>query len=348
MKKAFTLIELLVVIAIIAILAAILFPVFAQAKVAAKKTAALSNQKQIALGLLMYTADYDDLWPRQDGCVNNSSLNPARNNGVAGTCAPAVAGVVNGVNVEIRTGSDPFAYGVNHFAWQKWVLPYIKSVDLFFHPGKGLINVGNSWSSNGQIQGSFALNIAVTGALFTRSSATSLALGNNVRNSFWGGATTGSPNPAAQMLLMETSNPNSAAIPMLADETIFSTSHLGTATNYPWAIRETWMREFYKWSDACTNSTPFTTTASVVNTSQSNVNTSRVFGNGIQCGFVDGHAKFVNVAEFLSKTPTAAEYVQTPATSFGGRCGLPGASGNFTGAAPNMNVNYPFWGLGSN
>lgn len=60
MKKAFTLIELLVVIAIIAILAAILFPVFAQAKTAAKKTQDLSNHKQIALGHLMYASDYDD------------------------------------------------------------------------------------------------------------------------------------------------------------------------------------------------------------------------------------------------------------------------------------------------
>src|ERR1700710_1040445 len=60
MKKAFTLIELLVVIAIIAILAAILFPVFAQAKAAAKKTQCLSNTKQTSLGLQQYLNDFDD------------------------------------------------------------------------------------------------------------------------------------------------------------------------------------------------------------------------------------------------------------------------------------------------
>src|SRR5471030_2102689 len=60
MKKAFTLIELLVVIAIIAILAAILFPVFAQAKAAAKKATAISDAKQIVLGEILYTNDYDD------------------------------------------------------------------------------------------------------------------------------------------------------------------------------------------------------------------------------------------------------------------------------------------------
>lgn len=63
MKRAFTLIELLVVIAIIAILAAILFPVFAQAKVSAKKAVAVSHQKQIGLAALMYSADYEDTFP---------------------------------------------------------------------------------------------------------------------------------------------------------------------------------------------------------------------------------------------------------------------------------------------
>lgn len=61
-RRGFTLIELLVVIAIIAILAAILFPVFAQAKRAAKGAVALSGAKQIVLGQLMYSNDYDDLF----------------------------------------------------------------------------------------------------------------------------------------------------------------------------------------------------------------------------------------------------------------------------------------------
>ncbi len=62
-KRAFTLIELLVVIAIIAILAAILFPVFAQAKAAAKKTADLSNLKQVGTSANIYTGDNDDVLP---------------------------------------------------------------------------------------------------------------------------------------------------------------------------------------------------------------------------------------------------------------------------------------------
>lgn len=62
-RAGFTLIELLVVIAIIAILAAILFPVFAQAREAARKATCVSNMKQIGLGLLMYAGDYDETLP---------------------------------------------------------------------------------------------------------------------------------------------------------------------------------------------------------------------------------------------------------------------------------------------
>jgi prepilin-type N-terminal cleavage/methylation domain-containing protein len=98
-KRAFTLIELLVVIAIIAILAAILFPVFAQAKAAAKKTAALSNVKQLALGVIMYEADYDDTFPLM--------------------YVPA-PGVLDGL------GST--------YTWQNTIQPYVKNWGLFVSP----------------------------------------------------------------------------------------------------------------------------------------------------------------------------------------------------------------------
>ena len=103
MKKAFTLIELLVVIAIIAILAAILFPVFAQAKVAAKKTSALSNMKQTALGVLMYATDVDDM---------------------------AVPHYGTG------TATDPNQYH-NTDTWVGRVTPYVKNRPIFFDPTTG-------------------------------------------------------------------------------------------------------------------------------------------------------------------------------------------------------------------
>ncbi len=80
-RRGFTLIELLVVIAIIAILAAILFPVFARAREAARKSSCLSNLKQIGLGAMMYVQDYDEMYPDSrlaynplDGGANCSAI----------------------------------------------------------------------------------------------------------------------------------------------------------------------------------------------------------------------------------------------------------------------------------
>jgi prepilin-type N-terminal cleavage/methylation domain-containing protein/prepilin-type processing-associated H-X9-DG protein len=72
-NKGFTLIELLVVIAIIAILAAILFPVFAQAKRSAKNSADVSNLKQLTLGQIMYAGDFDDMFSPVNGHDNDSA-----------------------------------------------------------------------------------------------------------------------------------------------------------------------------------------------------------------------------------------------------------------------------------
>jgi len=70
-KRGFTLIELLVVIAIIAVLAAILFPVFAQAREKARAIACLSNSKQIGLALYMYIQDYDEKYPQEHPATDN-------------------------------------------------------------------------------------------------------------------------------------------------------------------------------------------------------------------------------------------------------------------------------------
>jgi len=76
------LIELLVVIAIIAILAAILFPVFAQAREKARQSACLSNMKQVGTALMMYAQDYDEALPEQPMAPRSSSVTVTRN-GVA-------------------------------------------------------------------------------------------------------------------------------------------------------------------------------------------------------------------------------------------------------------------------
>src|SRR4026208_1959709 len=86
-RTGFTLIELLVVVAIIAILAAILFPVFAQAREKARQTSCLSNMKQVGLAMNMYLGDYDETFPwstssQQSGWTWYQSLDPYIKTGV--------------------------------------------------------------------------------------------------------------------------------------------------------------------------------------------------------------------------------------------------------------------------
>lgn len=88
-RHAFTLIELLVVIAIIAILAAILFPVFARAREAARKTSCLSNTKQLGLAVMQYVQDYDEMFPGMEEIGHRGDAHPlnSRNKTVNGGSA---------------------------------------------------------------------------------------------------------------------------------------------------------------------------------------------------------------------------------------------------------------------
>jgi prepilin-type N-terminal cleavage/methylation domain-containing protein len=118
-KPAFTLIELLVVIAIIAIIAAILFPVFARAREKARQATCLSNQKQIAMAVLMYMCDNDERFPFVlDWSAN--FLMPSANTGDNGKVALPGA-----------TGQEP------QFQLVNVVAPYVKNQNVWYCPSVG-------------------------------------------------------------------------------------------------------------------------------------------------------------------------------------------------------------------
>lgn len=312
-KRAFTLIELLVVIAIIAILAAILFPVFAQARTAAKKTVAISNQKQISLGMLLYLGDNDDQYPRRSGCEPGSSLNGALNQGAIVRCG----------------GSAGFGHSMTWQTWQKYILPYTKSVDIFFHPLRQRDNT--EWNTNGQIRNSFIVNLGFIGAATTSFTTTP----------WTGGGQSGIPNPAAAALLLE--HPLHYAAPQVVNSSVNNGTGPNGATlqtGYTLAVREYWASQFLRvGSNPCQALTP---------------NERDTIGagpaGGIVLGMADGSAKFVSVEKFLADTPFSAQYLP----------GAPFPAGNFSncrtpappnvwltpGVTPNTTLNFPMWGLG--
>lgn len=121
-RRAFTLIELLVVIAIIAILAAILFPVFARARENARRSSCMSNLKQMGLAIMQYSQDYDE------------KLVP---NGV---CGPIK--LESGGNSTNGLCSAP-APGNYYHLWWSIIFPYVKNTQIFVCPSSG-----TSWSGD--------------------------------------------------------------------------------------------------------------------------------------------------------------------------------------------------------
>ncbi len=210
-RTAFTLIELLVVIAIIAILAAILFPVFAQAREKARQTACLSNSKQIGMGIMMYLNDWDETFPRNDDCIAPNPL----------PYQPSATGC-----------SGPYGQRINHYKWQYWLYPYVKNINIFFCPSRQYDQ--QAWRESGEIfDGGYALALHITGALNTWNRPPS---NWQVRNSFLGGTMAGVLRPAETMIVMEDKFP--------------ATRHYvyGPQTNqtaYPMAHRHLWELWFY-------------------------------------------------------------------------------------------------------
>jgi len=126
-NRGFTLIELLVVIAIIAILAAILFPVFARAREAARKTTCLSNVKQLALAVLMYANDYDEVLPSAGASTVDFQTAHAVRNQWLGRMAQWH------YTSEYPDGCDRRG-GLFHWQLCDLLLPYVRNLNMFNCP----------------------------------------------------------------------------------------------------------------------------------------------------------------------------------------------------------------------
>ena len=118
-KKGFTLIELLVVIAIIAILAAILFPVFAQAREKARQTSCLSNLKQIGTAIQLYVDDYDETFPFKAEKRGWPDYNTWK------------GWPLQELNYQQVEG---MGYGRTLYTWMDCVFPYIKNLNMYLCP----------------------------------------------------------------------------------------------------------------------------------------------------------------------------------------------------------------------
>jgi prepilin-type N-terminal cleavage/methylation domain-containing protein/prepilin-type processing-associated H-X9-DG protein len=128
-RRGFTLIELLVVIAIIAILAAILFPVFARAREKARQASCQSNMKQLVLGLIMYKQDYDE---------------------------KNVMDRVPTTNAATATGPYATTYGGTNYFWIDLVMPYLKNTQITLcpsdaNPGRCCFPVSRSYQPNAEM-----------------------------------------------------------------------------------------------------------------------------------------------------------------------------------------------------
>jgi prepilin-type N-terminal cleavage/methylation domain-containing protein/prepilin-type processing-associated H-X9-DG protein len=172
-KNAFTLIELLVVIAIIAILAAILFPVFAQAKAAAKNIKTVSNMKQVGTSQQLYLADYDDVYQQ--------------------------AGTMNGNGASWGTGACNASVGCP--SWDTLLMPYIKTFEIF---SSDFDQAPRTYSPFGEQRRSFRVAANVIGGWAGVNTWDGQDYGFSPKNS------TSIPAPASTILMTEQRNGQSA------------------------------------------------------------------------------------------------------------------------------------------
>jgi prepilin-type N-terminal cleavage/methylation domain-containing protein/prepilin-type processing-associated H-X9-DG protein len=281
-RKGFTLIELLVVIAIIAILAAILFPVFAQAREKARQTACLSNLKQIGLATLQYNEDYDEMFYAHRYNLTGGAQNPLLSQ------YPQISG---------KAASREF--------WISVLQPYTKSYDVFKCPDNPNAWVGANTDGVSCGSGGTTQNAACNG------------IGYGGENSYGHNDVYLSPaapasgtGPAIDAPPTLAGVPRPASTIMVTDATYYGVgfdsgnqsgaeaayaSHLaggvaGSGAEYNYAVGQGTQYPYYwqnignsNWAWATNNVSPATSVQLIPQRHQ----------NFINCQFVDGHVKAI-------------------------------------------------------
>jgi prepilin-type N-terminal cleavage/methylation domain-containing protein/prepilin-type processing-associated H-X9-DG protein len=320
---AFTLIELLVVIAIIAILAAILFPVFSQAREKSRQASCLSNTKQLGLAMIQYTTDFDETYPRADYFGPPCPI-------------PGAPGTATGANCN----------RINHFHWWVWLYPYTKNTDILFCPSRPIgdfdfldpvtnLHYANLWRNSSQVANGYLLNLSLTGATNSATAANPSAPTGpgSFRNSWAGGTEAGVRSTADTLLFMEGQG---YFIPT-ADVDVSS----NTATSYPTASKNYFYQVFYRVPNATASAAP-----AGYNPEGNGFKLERVaapHNGGVNISFADGHSKWMNVKTFLSNCPEkngAGGYdMRIPALTAGN------SFGNTTPNLAGLDRDYPMWNL---
>jgi len=276
-NPGFTLIELLVVIAIIAILAAILFPVFAQAREQARKTSCVSNVKELALAVLMYTQDYDETYP-------------------------------------LLEASDPAAkppspdFESNSADWHNMVQPYIKNYQIYICPDSVYTNsnpvnyfdpfwsysmtpnsnmVGASyWGDNYYTRGAFTAGWNGIGGAFLDNGE----FGSTITTSIGSAVLATVASPAVMTLITEGSWPDWGAIQYgAADATTFF-NHCNTKPGFPGPWGELPGMQMGPWVRHLTSNQ---TTCGMLSTQ-----------GQLIVSFCDGHAKSMRIDSYFTTKPS--------------------------------------------
>jgi prepilin-type N-terminal cleavage/methylation domain-containing protein/prepilin-type processing-associated H-X9-DG protein len=300
MKKAFTLIELLVVIAIIAILAAILFPVFAQAKLAAKKISDLSNLKQLGLASIMYSNDYDDaLYAHRWNCGGSA----ANNYGGVEVCPDYLGTQPNGLN-SFAPDQSNFSSKVNmREFWCYTIYPYTKNYQLYknpgstqttFYPGSGVVVTTNT-NAEGQQPGNdyggqnsyghndfyLSPSVSTNGGALLPAPPTFTSI----------------PRPAGTIMIVDasyygagpdvTSSAAGGPAGLQGESGVVNASHLNGG-EYAWANNQNAAYPHYWMNQGGSN---WTMSDGNVTTTQADTLVPSLFGGKLNVQWVDGHAK---------------------------------------------------------